>query len=61
MAMEIEDMSGLIIGKVTEETILGRSMVSRRYRNRRITTGLDKDLGTAQEIGINMIETRAEI
>ena len=29
MAMEIEDMTGLIIGKVTGETILGRSMVSK--------------------------------
>ena len=28
MAMEIEDMTGLIIGRFTEETILGRSMVS---------------------------------
>ena len=27
MAMEIEDITGLIIGTVTEETILGRSMV----------------------------------
>ena len=29
MAMGIEDMTGLTIGKVTEETILGRSMVSK--------------------------------
>ena len=27
--MEIEDMTGFIIGKVTEETILGRTMVSK--------------------------------
>ena len=24
-------------------------------------TGLDKNLGTVQEIGINMVETRAEV
>ena len=29
MAMEIEDMTGLITGKVTEETISDRSMVSK--------------------------------
>ena len=29
MAMEIEDVTGLIIGKVTKETILGRSIVSK--------------------------------
>ena len=64
MAMEIEDMTGFIIHKVTEETILGRSMERQDTEIEvqvRIMTGLDKDLGTVQEIGINMVETRAEI
>ena len=29
MAMEIEEMTGLIIDKVTDETILGKSVVSK--------------------------------
>ena len=29
MAMKTEDMASLIIGKVTEETILGRSIMSK--------------------------------
>ena len=29
IAMEIEEVTSLIIGKVTEETILGKSMVSK--------------------------------
>ena len=32
MAMEIEEMTGLIIGKLTEETTLGRSMVSKKIQ-----------------------------
>ena len=64
MAMEIEEMKGLIIGKVTEETTLGRSMVSKDTEIEvqvRIATCLDKDLGTVQGIGINMVETKVEI
>ena len=63
-AMEIEEMTALRIGKVIEETILGKSVVSKDTEIEvqvRIATGLDKDLGTVQEIGINMVETRAEI
>ena len=61
MIIGTEEMTGLIIDKVTEEKIIDKSMVSKDTELEvqvRIVTDLDKGLGTVLEVGINIVETR---
>ena len=61
MIVEIEGLTGLIIDKATEEKISDKIMVSKDIEQEvkvKIKIGLDNDIGTSPEIGINVVETR---